>query len=402
MKSYLIIPLLIFSMGVWAQGKKTYTSVMRTTGSATMWDTYKPVMYGFAENPIKAISFPAQTLVATEGDSVYVKAWNISQEHHTIHLHGLDVDMINDGDPMTSFELDHQQMYTYTFKAKNAGTYLYHCHTADVVHVQMGMYGLVVVKPKDPMTAWTGGPRFEKEYSFLMSELDAAWHDNIPKHDVTTMTAKIPKYEPSYFLINGKSKQLFTDTILGNIGSNIYLRLANIGFYDNQVILPAALNAQIIDSDGRPLPKARKRDTLNISPGERYGVMINAPSTAVGNIKVNFVELNTKTIKGFENIIYSINNTVRVEDKQLEQLFHIYPNPTNNELYIKSKIGAPEILHWRLNNMVGKSLMESSVPLENSGFQSINTSILQNGMYFLNINLPNGVSLTQKILVQKY
>lgn len=402
MKLFLLIPLLFWTLAMMGQANKTYTAVMRTTGSAIMWDGYKPVMYGFAENPIRDISFPAQTIIATEGDSVHVKAWNISQEHHTIHLHGLDVDMINDGDPMTSFELDHQQRFTYRFKAKDAGTYLYHCHTADVVHVQMGMYGLVVIKPKDPKTAWTGGPRFEKEYSFLMSELDAAWHNNIPKHDTTSMTAIIPKYAPSYFLINGKSKQLLTDTIVGTTGTNIYLRLANIGFYDNQVILPAALNAQIIDSDGRPLPKARKRDTLNISPGERYGVMINAPSAAVGNIKVNFVELNTKTIKGFENIIYSINNTVGVEEKQLEQLFHIYPNPTNNELYIKSKIGSPEILHWRLNNMVGKSLMESSVHLENSGFQSINTSILHNGMYFLNINLSNGVSLTQKILVQKY
>ena len=392
----IIIALFITITNCGAQANKTFNSIMRTTGSATMWDRYKPVMYGFAENPAVDISFPATTLIATEGDSVHIKAKNISQEHHTIHLHGLDVDMMNDGDPMTSFELDHQEKYTYRFKAKDAGTYLYHCHTADVVHVQMGMYGLVVIKPVDPMTAWTGGPKFEKEYSFLMSELDSTWHNKPPKHDPKNMTVMFPKYVPTYFLINGKSKQLFTDTILGKTGSNVYLRLANIGFYDNQVILPAELNASIIDSDGRPLPKARKRDTLNISPGERYGVMINSANAIAGNIKVNFVEMNTQTIKGYENIRYNINNTVGVEQLSENQQFSIYPNPANNIIYIAT----PHLIEGSISifNSLGQQVKEQPIVSPTTECPINN---LPKGIYMVAISNPNGTGVGKLKIVKQ-
>ncbi len=379
-----------------AQANKTFNSIMRTTGSATMYDGYKPLMYGFADNPVVDISFPAKTWIATEGDSVYIKAWNISQDHHTIHLHGLDVDMMNDGDPMTSFELDHQEKFTYKFKAKHAGTFLYHCHTADVVHVQMGMYGMVVVKPQDPMTAWTGGPRFEKEYSFLMSELDSTWHNKPPKHDTTSMTVRIPKYLPSYFLINGKSKQLFTDTILGNTSSNIYLRLANIGFYDNQVILPAELNAWIIDSDGRPLPKARKRDTLNISPGERYGVMVNSSIAIAGSIKVNFVELNTNSIRGYENIRYQINNTVGVEQTLNNQLLAIYPNPATDAVNIGTSMAIGGTV--TITNSLGQQVQWQPIVSETTLFS---ISSLPKGLYLVAVNYLNGGTATKMKLAKE-
>ena len=395
-KIFFIFALFINLANSWSQANKTFSSIMRTTGSATMFDGYKPLMYGFAENPVVDISFPAKTLIATEGDSVYIKAWNISQDHHTIHLHGLDVDMRNDGDPMTSFELDHQEKFTYRFKAKDAGTYLYHCHTADVVHVQMGMYGLVVVKPKDPMTAWTGGPKFEREFSFLMSELDSAWHNKPPKHNPVAMTVTLPKYVPNYFLINGKSKQLFTDTIMGNLGSNIYLRLANIGFYDNQVILPAELNAQIIDSDGRPLPKARKRDTLNISPGERYGVMINSAVAVAGSIKVNFVEMNTNSIRGLENIRYNINNTVGVEQASDKQQFLIYPNPASNIFYIAT----PQLIEGSIViiNALGQPVQQQPIV---SPTTECRINDLPKGLYIVAIKNQNGTRVGQLKLVKQ-
>ncbi len=116
-------------------------------------------------------------------------------------MHGLDVDTRNDGDPSTSFWLGHLQDTTYSFKSKKTQeTYLYHCHVADVSHVQMGMYGMIVVRSAGGVkTAWTGGPSFNKDYKWLMSEVDSVWHFHIPKHDTLADTVNIPKYIPNYF-----------------------------------------------------------------------------------------------------------------------------------------------------------------------------------------------------------
>ena len=38
--------------------------------------------------------------------------------------------------------------FTYFYRPHDAGTYMYHCHFEDVEHVQMGMTGMVFVRPK--------------------------------------------------------------------------------------------------------------------------------------------------------------------------------------------------------------------------------------------------------------
>ena len=47
----------------------------------------------------------------------------------------------------------------FTFKALNAGLYVYHCATAPVgMHVANGMYGLILVEPPE------GLPKVDREY----------------------------------------------------------------------------------------------------------------------------------------------------------------------------------------------------------------------------------------------
>ena len=41
---------------------------------------------------------------------------------------------------------------TYFYRPHDAGTYMYHCHFEDVEHVQMGMTGMVFVRPKQNKT----------------------------------------------------------------------------------------------------------------------------------------------------------------------------------------------------------------------------------------------------------
>lgn len=117
-------------------------------GEVEMWDGQDMRIWGFIDwDSTNTDVLPSPALVFNEGDSVSLLVDNISEMPHTVHLHGLDVDQQNDGVPGTSFQIDGYNAGYYHFRTDKPGTYLYHCHVETVIHLQMGMYGVIVVRP---------------------------------------------------------------------------------------------------------------------------------------------------------------------------------------------------------------------------------------------------------------
>lgn len=407
-RNIFITALVFFYSGVAiSQTTRYYTAILRSNiGTHTLWDGQTIRIYSITPSLSATPKLPAPILYAEEGDTVIINAASISQgEHHTIHLHGLDVDTRNDGDPSTSFWLSHSQDTTYTFIAKNAGTYIYHCHVGDVVHVQMGMYGLIVVKAKGgAKTAWTNGPAFHKDYKWLMSEIDKSWHDNIPVHDTLNDIITIPEYRPDYFLINGKSKQQIEGDesikVSGAQGEFIYMRLANIGFFNNRVIFPASLNAKIIDSDGRPLPNAIINDTVEIMPGERFGVMLNPSAQLTGVVKVQYLDMNTDSVWETENVPVTISGFVGVKELEISSGINIYPNPATDNLTIEFNSVTSGSTNISLMDITGKVIQIVTFEKETKN-NTLNLPLhIRNGIYLLKIENSNG-SIVQKVVVNK-
>ncbi|MCX6352303.1 MAG: multicopper oxidase domain-containing protein, partial [Bacteroidetes bacterium] len=345
MRKWLVILIIFATYGgeVLAQKNVDYLLIMRNTGKDTMWDGVSMKTYGFAQGLKENPKVPGVTLYANEGDTLRLTAWNISQgDPHTIHPHGLDVDQMNDGVPMTSFSIKHMKKYVYKIPCTNAGTYFYHCHMADVVHLQMGMYGFVVVRPKDgSKTTWTGGYKFDKEFNLLFSEFDKMWHDSLTdsvamkKDSMMLENFNIPTYNPNYFLVNGRSHQQIkkdsTSFLKAKANETIYLRLGNMGYYLNEVIFPANLDATWVDSDGRQLPNAVKNNSLQIAPGERYGVLLKAKTEFIDSIKVRYINPNTYAAHDSEFIPVEIKGTVGIEDNSLvKPRLRISPNPVHD------------------------------------------------------------------------
>ena len=68
---------------------------------------------------------------------------------HTLHWHGfVNAIPLFDGVPELSVAVPIGRDFTYFYRPHDAGTYMYHCHFEDVEHVQMGMTGVVFVRPK--------------------------------------------------------------------------------------------------------------------------------------------------------------------------------------------------------------------------------------------------------------
>ena len=83
---------------------------------------------------------------------------------HTLHWHGfVNAIPLFDGVPELSLAVPVGRDFSYFYRPHDAGTYMYHCHFEDVEHVQMGMTGMVFVRPKQnkgvaagTSTPWVG------------------------------------------------------------------------------------------------------------------------------------------------------------------------------------------------------------------------------------------------------
>lgn len=350
-------------------------------------------LMGYTQTLSAPINIPAPTLIFEEGDSVNLNMWNLSQgAPHTIHLHGLDVNQENDGVPHLSFEVVHDDTGSYYFEAPHPGTYLYHCHVTSVLHVQGGMYGLLIVKPKsDPNLTWENGYAFDSEHAWLLSEVDTIWHhDSIVNHphDPQAMTHTILDYQPQHFVVNGKSEsQLSSQAIVASVGEKVYMRLANIGYYGNRIIFPAGMNAEVIASDGRPIPNPFNSDTVEVYPGERFGVMLEANAEFTDVIQVDYINLNTQTIENTQEVDVTISGFIGLDELENQDLL-VYPNPANNEVQL------PLSGEWVTLDLSGREIAQL-----NSGSNNYDVSGLAIGTYILrSVERPD---MSVKIMIQR-
>jgi nitrite reductase (NO-forming) len=138
---------------------------------------------------------PGPMLRVKKGDTVEVKLTNNpnSKAVHSIDLHAV-TGGLGGGE---STQVAPGETKTITFKALNAGLYVYHCATASVAHhISAGMYGLILVEPEK------GLPKVDKEFYVMQGDLytDHAFgtkghHEYSPEKAADEL--------PTYYLFNG-------------------------------------------------------------------------------------------------------------------------------------------------------------------------------------------------------
>ena len=115
-------------------------------------------------------TIPSPMVWGEVGDDIYITLINIGMKErpdltdfHTVHMHGAHVATQLDGFPETSFgvpmwenEKEAPPNATYYFHPENPSTLMYHCHVEASEHVQMGMYGALVIYPSMKSLAENG------------------------------------------------------------------------------------------------------------------------------------------------------------------------------------------------------------------------------------------------------
>lgn len=208
--------------------------------------------------PGEAPSVPGPELRVQQGDLVRITLVNTHDQPHTIHSHGitsLAQDM--DGVPHTSFAILPGRSYTYEFVATEAGTHAYHCHQQTNVHLDMGMYGALIVEPAPGVTV-----PWKAEHTLILDEWASRQDPASLKHDLA----------PDLFLVNGRTFPLIPDVTVP-AGQLDLLRVIHMGAQPHSLHLHG-LTFLVIAKDGHDLPAPYEADTLPILPGERYDLLV--------------------------------------------------------------------------------------------------------------------------------
>jgi hypothetical protein len=91
------------------------------------------------------------------------------------------------------------------------------------------------------------------------------------------------------------------------------------------------------------------------------------------------------------NMVWGVNGYVGVREKPLANKIHMYPNPVRDELTVNA---TSEIRKVIITNTMGKVVGN----INYSGNETINTSNLTKGMYFVTFIGKDGTKVTQKLI----
>jgi FtsP/CotA-like multicopper oxidase with cupredoxin domain len=220
---------------------------------------------------------------------------------------------------------------TYFYRPHREGTYMYHCHFEDVEHVQMGMTGIVFVRPLQDNSVTLknlglsrpapnnvafqgfayndgdGSTGYDRHFAILLNEFWKNFHDG----DRDIQESIPTDYEPQWFILNGRcypqttlpNDDQFTSSgitttnpnygtddksqpnsalVQVNPGERVLLRLANLGYQQHAMQLPG-IPMHVIGQDASLLrdgatDTSYRTNTLYIGPGEARDVLFDAPA----------------------------------------------------------------------------------------------------------------------------
>ncbi|GAA1892755.1 multicopper oxidase domain-containing protein [Lapillicoccus jejuensis] len=230
---------------------------------------------------------------------------------HTLHWHGfVNAIPLFDGVPELSLSVPIGRDFDYFYKVRDAGTYMYHCHFEDVEHVQMGMTGMVFVRPAQNKGTGSlppgryayndgdGSTRYDREYAFMMTEIWSAAHYRDAHIQVNDWT----DFDPSFSCLNGRAwpdtvadngnpmstaagalqYQPITSRIQARPGERVLLRLSSLSYNDHSLtcdeipLTVVAKDASLLRGrDGTT--NYQTTNTVTVGAGESRDVLFTAP-----------------------------------------------------------------------------------------------------------------------------
>ena len=158
-------------------------------------------------------SCPGPTIQVQQDDRVRILVENRLPESTTMHWHGLEVPMEQDGVPYISQKpIAPGETYTYEFTVHQEGTFFYHAHSA--MQEMIGLIGMFIAHPRAAHS-----PRVDHDYGIVLQEWAVLPNNSVPN------TAGM---EFNWLTFNGVAAPL-TTPLIARLGSRVRIRFVNLG-----------------------------------------------------------------------------------------------------------------------------------------------------------------------------
>lgn len=195
---------------------------------------------------------PGPFLRVKEGDTVHL---TIHNDETSLHPHNVDFHAVTGpGGGAAATIVAPGETKELTFKALNAGLYIYHCAFGNPgLHMTHGMYGLILVEPKEGLAP------VDKEFYIVQGEFyseGGMGREGLQLFD----TQAYLDGKPEYVVFNGKTGAL-VDNMTANVGDTVRMYVGNGGvnlissfhvigeifdrvYREGDLVSPPALNLQ--------------------------------------------------------------------------------------------------------------------------------------------------------------
>jgi FtsP/CotA-like multicopper oxidase with cupredoxin domain len=246
--------------------------------------------------------YPGPTLVVNEGDTVTINLLNSGvPQPVSIVVTGHDVasscvtNVNGDCNGLVTEAAEVDEEVSYTFTASEPGTYIYHSLDGSNpgLHVEMGLLGVLIVRPADLIDTASGKPTaygdgsgtdYDQEFLSLLTEIDPDIHLQVERGHITHFT-NADRFAKVWF-VNGR---VFPDLFQGDYNpifphqpyeslaqahprDRVLVRQVNAGqdshpfHFHGENLRFIARDGRILSSNGTFSDLGRSDNTINSAP----------------------------------------------------------------------------------------------------------------------------------------
>ena len=223
---------------------------------------------------------PGPEIRVREGDLVRITLRNELPVGTTIHWHGVNLAPEMDGPVgLNQAAVEPGDEFVYEFVAQPAGTRWYHSHADPTAQIALGLYGSLIVEPREPKRT------YDRDYTYILNEWDLELTPDVATgkapRGVRDQILRGGELGTDLFLMNGHAHENIPPIRLAE-GERVLIRLINAGN------LPHAIHThghsfKIVATDGNDVPEGMVllKDTVLIGPGERYDLELDGDNPGV-------------------------------------------------------------------------------------------------------------------------
>lgn len=202
---------------------------------------------------------PGPVLRVTEGDTVTLTLTNdpANKNSHSIDLHAARVDVIQDFESIKPGETK-----TFSFVATHPGAFYYHCGADPMYqHIARGMFGVILVDPKDPKAL----PKADREYILVQSEV---YENPDDLHSIMKSDWKHVVFNGVAFKYDPVHDPASTKMLVAKPGERVRVYFINAGPNEFSSFHPIAGIWDAVYPSGNPKNKKVGMQSMVVGPGD--------------------------------------------------------------------------------------------------------------------------------------